>query len=239
MNRLQTFLFKKFSYQIQFSFSPFYFICITSLLYLIWEIYWYTEVGLSFIKWHTHLMPYVYFEILGLIMLSIPKKLSSRTRNIFLAFSSLILACFFIESLLIITGLEETNRERFFGYYQSDNSVQHRNYYHAWRPNQNYWLKTPEFSYPRKANSLGFADMEWPIMKKSHEKRILALGDSFTEGDGTPYDSSYVAILRTELNVLADSFYVMNAGACGSDPFYNYVNLKDRLLTYQPDIIIQ
>ena len=67
----------------------------------------------------------------------------------------------------------------------------------------------------------------------------MALGDSFTEGDGTPYDSNYVVLLRTRLLNKTDSFDVMNAGTCGSDPFYNYINLRDCLLIFKPDIVIQ
>jgi lysophospholipase L1-like esterase len=59
------------------------------------------------------------------------------------------------------------------------------------------------------------------------------------EADGAPYDSSYVSLLRQYLRTAGDSCYVMNAGICGSDPFSNYVNLRDRLLIYQPDMILQ
>jgi lysophospholipase L1-like esterase len=31
----------------------------------------------------------------------------------------------------------------------------------------------------------------------------------------------------------------MNAGICGSDPCYDFMQLKDHLLAYQPDMIIQ
>jgi lysophospholipase L1-like esterase len=79
--------------------------------------------------------------------------------------------------------------------------------------------------------------MEWPKERKGSEKRILTLGDSFTEGDGAPYDSSYVALMRGLLP--EDSFYIMNGGICGSDPFNNFIILKDKLLPLKPDIIIQ
>ncbi len=67
----------------------------------------------------------------------------------------------------------------------------------------------------------------------------MALGDSFTEGDGAPYDSSYVSLLNKKLLAAGDTFYVMNAGVCGSDPFNNFILLRDRLLIYKPDIILQ
>jgi hypothetical protein len=72
--------------------------------------------------------------------------------------------------------------------------------------------------------------------EKKGRKRILALGDSFTEGDGAPFDSSYVALMR---GYAGDSYEIMNAGTCGCDPFNNFMNLRDRLLIFQPDVIIQ
>jgi len=64
-------------------------------------------------------------------------------------------------------------------------------------------------------------------------------GASFTEGDGAPYDSSYIAILRRNLQHKYPSVEILNAGNCGSDPFFNFKNLEDRLIAYQPDLVIQ
>lgn len=89
-------------------------------------------------------------------------------------------------------------------------------------------------------NSIGYSDIEWTHKKEKDELRILCLGDSFTEGDGAHEDSSYVSFLRRKLNAdYQQPITVMNAGKCGSDPFFNYINYRDRLLVFQPDIIIQ
>jgi lysophospholipase L1-like esterase len=88
-------------------------------------------------------------------------------------------------------------------------------------------------------NSLGLADSEWTTFQPKGQKRVMALGDSFTEGDGAPYDSSYVYLLNKKLDKFGDTVYMMNGGVCGSDPFGNYVLLRDRLLTYKPDLVLQ
>ncbi len=41
------------------------------------------------------------------------------------------------------------------------------------------------------------------------------------------------------LNKDSATWELMNAGVCGSDPFFNYINYKERLAVYKPDIIIQ
>jgi hypothetical protein len=79
-------------------------------------------------------------------------------------------------------------------------------------------------------------DIEWLLPVMNSKVKVMALGVSFTEGDGAAYDSSYVAVLKRKLT---DSFYVMNAGVCGSDPYYNYVLLRDKLLKYHPNLVLQ
>jgi lysophospholipase L1-like esterase len=116
---------------------------------------------------------------------------------------------------------------------------QDNTHYHVWTPNAHHYLTKPEFNFWRPTNSLGFADDEWSVNKSPNQTRILALGDSFTEGDGAEYDSSYVSILKNRLLKTDTNYYVMNGGICGSDPFNNFIILKDLLLKYQPDIVIQ
>ncbi len=129
--------------------------------------------------------------------------------------------------------------EQCTGYYTSPYEPLDKDYYHVWRPNVPHQISKPEYSFMFPTNSLGLPDREWTTTKTPKEKRILALGDSFTEGDGAAYDSSYVAALKRKLATVSDSFYVMNGGVCGSDPFINYILLKNRLLVYQPEVVLQ
>lgn len=211
------------------------------LAYLAWELYWIRSVDYAVVKWHTHLMVYVYLEVIVVwffYFLS-RKGFSQSMMNYFLLCSSLIFALFLVEGYYVITGSNKTYIEKVAGYYQSLYKCPDKTYYHLYPAGKPHWISRPEYSYIRPTNSKGFGDLEWPVAKKPGEKRILALGDSFTEGDGAPFDSSYVALLKPKLATARNGFYVMNAGICGSDPFNNYINLRDLLLIYKPDVIIQ
>jgi lysophospholipase L1-like esterase len=114
-------------------------------------------------------------------------------------------------------------------------------WYYIGNPNDyNRVLQSNEFSYVRKTNSLGFSDIEWVKEKPDNQIRILTLGDSFTEGDGASYEDSYPSILQKMFieKLPEKDILVMNAGVCGSDPFFQYIILKDILLEYKPDLVI-
>jgi hypothetical protein len=206
------------------------------IFYFIWELYWFNVVGYAFIKWHTRLMIYVYCWFFLYFVSILFKK---QKINALIFFSSIILVFFVSELFLIITGLKKTYREQINNTYVSHFKPEDNSHYHLWIPNEPHYLTKPEFRYWRPTNSLGFGDEEWPIEKPNNQIRILALGDSFTEGDGAEYDSSYVSILKAKLIEKDTNFYVMNGGVCGSDPFNNFIILKDLLLKYKPNYVIQ
>jgi lysophospholipase L1-like esterase len=212
------------------------------LLYAGWEGYWYTQVGLRMVKWHIHLAVYLYVWAAGVFVFWLTNRSASSERgsNIFLLFTSVVFSLLLLESFFQLSGINKTYLEKISGFYDSSYTPQDNDYYHCWTPaNKEHYITKPEYSYWRPTNSLGFGDVEWPVAKKLNEKRILALGDSFTEGDGAPYDSTFVSLLKNKLLNAGDTFYTMNAGVCGSDPFHNYIFLKNKLLVYRPDLVIQ
>lgn len=225
------------------SFQKFLWAAVFILLaaYLVWEAAWYTQVGLCIIKWHTHCVEYVYVWLLGLGLFRLLTKsgVSEKAKNIFLVFSSLVITLGSVEIGFQITGTTKTYLEKASGEYTSHYSPQDKGWYHVWPIGISHIIKKPEYSYWRPTNSERVGDYEWNRNTRKNELRIMALGDSFTEGDGAPYDSSYVTLLKKMLNAQGNSFYVMNAGVLGSDPFFNYVQLRDRLLVYKPDVILQ
>ncbi len=237
MNRLSDFLHQNIVIRV----PVWIFLLLPLAAYLAWEIYWYSRVGLRFIKWHTHLMLFAYIWMAGMLVLRIlsEKKREDYFKKIALSFNALIFTFFLLEVTLLITGINKTYLEKVDSFYTSPYQALQSSYYHTWRTNKQRCLIKPEYHYCALSNSLGFVDEEWKVNKKPGEKTIIALGDSFTEGDGAPYDSSYVALLREKLNSRNDSFYVMNAGICGSDPFNNFVILRDLLMVYEPDYVIQ
>jgi lysophospholipase L1-like esterase len=79
-----------------------------------------------------------------------------------------------------------------------------------------------------------------PAEKATGEYRILALGDSFTEGVGTPYEATWVKVLERELAARSPGHRVttINAGISGSDIGAEYMLLREKLLSYHPDLVI-
>ena len=198
------------------------------MLYFGWEFYWFTKVSWYFIKWHTHLAPY-FFVYTALIALALFQK---KTSNKLLGAFSLVTGFFIAEIfLLILFGTEQKYVEYIC------NPV---NFYHVWPANQIHHIVKDEYDYIRHTNSLGFSDAEWSTEKKT-SRRVLAIGDSFTEGDGAVVDSCYPVLLGKFLNSPNDStgYEILNAGTCGSDPVYGYQNLQDRLCNYRPDVVLQ
>jgi len=98
----------------------------------------------------------------------------------------------------------------------------------------------PEFDYEIRTNSLGFRDIEHPTAKTHGEYRILAIGDSFTEGQGAPFEQTPMRVLIHNLNhnKKHQHFTMLNAGVAGSDPFYGFRIMVDKLLAYQPDLVM-
>lgn len=207
------------------------------LFYLIWEIYWYNQVGLQFIRWHTHLF---FVFLIYLFTLSIIKLFRASKKIVFIHF--LVFAGLFAcETVFILTGFNKTPTEKIYGFYSDGYSDSKQRYYWIDKPHTTKILQTEEFYFERHTNSLGYSDYEWEKEKDSNEYRILCLGDSFTEGDGAHVDSSYVAHLRRlfQKNYPNENISIFNAGKCGSDPFYNFINYLDILSNYNPDLIVQ
>lgn len=97
-----------------------------------------------------------------------------------------------------------------------------------------------EFSHLRVTNRLGLAEQDIPPTKAPGEFRILALGDSFTEGVGTVYDSTWAKAFQRKLSATwpDNRITTFNAGILGSDPFFEYTLLRERLSDLQLDLVI-
>jgi hypothetical protein len=94
-----------------------------------------------------------------------------------------------------------------------------------------------EFHYVKKYNSMGLQDIELDSVQLKHKSIIIALGDSFTEGNGTPSDSTMPHLLESKLNKNGN-YKVINAGVHGSDPIYCYRLFYTQLLRFNPKIVM-
>ena len=231
----------RFSADHTFLMSCRWIVVVISLPYLIWEIFWAKKVGYAFIKWHTHLALYIYIWLASYLFLHILNSFFHWKRYIQyqITVASIFAGLLIFEVFLTVTGIEDTYSEKIKFGYSSRYDSRFESLYRVHNPNEHFLITRPEFKYLRQCNSLGYSDIEWQIPKKNSHKRILCLGDSFTEGVGAPYDSSYVSILRSLLHHRDTNYEVMNAGISGDDPCVNFVAYRDILKAFKPDIIIQ
>lgn len=95
-----------------------------------------------------------------------------------------------------------------------------------------------EYSHTTSINSLGFSGGEFSKEKPNGIRRIISLGDSFTFGFGAPADSSSSRQLEDLLNSQSPMYEVFNCGVGGSDLIYSWILLKEKLLDYNPDIVL-
>lgn len=158
----------------------------------------------------------------------------------FLVCISVLVALLAGEIILRITGINQSSIEARSGIYVSPYHSHCLDLFYEYTHNGDFYLESPEFKYKRTSNSLGITGPEPALKKDSNEFRILAMGDSYTDGDGAHYDSSYVSFLKRMLAAKypCQKFSFINAGVCGSDPFFNYIHLQKKFLAYKPDLVL-
>lgn len=102
------------------------------------------------------------------------------------------------------------------------------------------FLETERLSVKKTHNSLGFDDEEWRIKKPANTYRIIALGDSMTQGLWLPINSSWPKQLERKLNMLNLSihFEVFNMGKGGWGTYDEVETFKNIALNYSPDMVI-
>ncbi|MCF8463398.1 MAG: hypothetical protein K9G41_01050 [Flavobacteriales bacterium] len=183
----------------------------------------------------------VVFMVVGIVVFVVSKRLLSsevRVRLIIMTISTFIMFLF-VEAALRISGLTRNYSEARLGYYNFISHGSYRDTIHVWPKNEVHEIGDgTQFLYPRSTNSLGLSDKEWQLKKPDSVFRIIALGDSFTEGDGAPADSTWPRLLEQQLTQKGQSVEVFNAGVCGSDPFQELMLLKYKLTEYEPDLVI-
>ena len=162
----------------------------------------------------------------------------------------LFLIKFFVSTLLFFISFEIFLRVS--GKYKTRSEFKEKNYaykykvkkptwYHTNTPNSSRIKKEKEWQYFNQYNEFGNREKSIDNFENDTVSiKVLCLGDSFTEGDGAPYDSSWVRLFERKLNSKDNLKYkIYNAGACGSDVFYNYKILTNKLMSLKPKIVIE
>ena len=92
---------------------------------------------------------------------------------------------------------------------------------------------------PVHVNSLGLRDDEIPLAKPAGERRVLALGDSFTFALGVRFEDLYVQQLERLLAARhpGERIQVINAGIAGYNTRQELIQLLAQGLPLSPDVI--
>jgi len=166
-------------------------------------------------------------------------KFRFKMKEIWLSITSIAICLTIIEISLFLSGYKNTSLEKGNRYFYSSPYNIDNNCWFYIQPKDHY-LKSGEFSFFRTINAEGLSDIKHPVIKNDNEYRICGLGDSFTEGAGTDADSTWLKFLERSMlkSSIKRQLTFINGGVAGSDPFFEYVLLKDRLLKYKPDLVL-
>jgi hypothetical protein len=128
-----------------------------------------------------------------------------------------ILLIFFI--ILDFTGAKITIKK-------SERQAIRSSYYHhdlePMKKNNDAW---GDGSYKLITNSLGFKDKEKRnIELQTNKKRIVIIGDSFTEGIGVPYEKTFVGLADNALD--PGKYEILNAAVASYSPKLYYLKIK-------------
>jgi len=158
--------------------------------------------------------------------------LASETgKRLALAGISLVFALLIVEVAVRMIEPREVLRE----FFETSDPVLH----HRLIPDARGRQKTMEFDAPYEINSLGLRDREFPRAKPVGAKRILVLGDSFTEGVGVGGTETFCSLLQGRLDTAGlGRWQVINAGVASYSPLLEYLYLKTQGLALEPDLVL-
>lgn len=147
----------------------------------------------------------------------------------------------FLEFFFRLTGILKTDGEKMGYGYNPFYRFEYDTWFHTWEPNSIGAYNTSEFHYTNNYNEWGHREKSVDtFMENDTSILILCLGDSFTEGDAAPYDSTWVRRVEKHLNENYEKHFMLyNAGVCGSDIVFNYKILEQKLKDLKPKMIIE
>jgi lysophospholipase L1-like esterase len=108
------------------------------------------------------------------------------------------------------------------------------------RPNDDRRLRRAEFDVRVVTNRLGFREPRLPSPRSAGTLRVVALGDSFTQGYGVDEDEAYPRLLESRLaeRLPGRRVEVANLGVPGTSPRDYLGHLRDPGLAYEPQLVV-
>lgn len=128
-----------------------------------------------------------------------------------------------------------TNPRGYFDIDLRDRAVRHRYEEQGVQDIEPVAARAP-FAVEFRYNTLGFRDREFGP-RRPGVRRIVVLGDSFTEGQGVKEPDTTVRRLEAALAAGGGQWEVLNAGRRGAD-FPGLYKMFERVLAYEPDVVL-
>ena len=149
-----------------------------------------------------------------------------------------VICLFAMEILLRLSGAFKTASEKMgMGYVSSYGEV-HSSWYNTHKPDDTLVPPASDFHYQFCTNNIGIRDKNYDYEKSDSIYRILVTGNSYVEGVGAPYDSTWPRLIEKELLARNLKVEVIDAGISGSDVMFDYAFYRDKLHAYHPDLVI-
>ena len=106
-------------------------------------------------------------------------------------------------------------------------------------PLANGWLHRPEYHVYLQVNARGLRGPDRDYAKPPHTRRILLLGDSFTEGFTVREEATVRAVLESVLRSSGcGEWEVINGGTMGYGTDQEYLFFLEEGRRYEPDIVV-
>jgi hypothetical protein len=107
------------------------------------------------------------------------------------------------------------------------------------RPHAHFWHTSMDGSWEFTTNGKGLRDTrEFPYAKAPGTLRVLALGDSNTQGYEVRQDATFSAVLERYLDAHGTPAEVLNAGVSGFGTAEELAYLENEGFKYQPDVVV-
>ncbi len=120
------------------------------------------------------------------------------------------------------------SKYNFYEYFypKLEHRISNVNYHHSFKENVNTFDYWGSFKYKFITNSLGFKDnFNRNINNQTDQfKRVILIGDSFTEGIGYEYKDTFVGLLDKKMK--SKNVQILNAGVASQSPIIYYKKIK-------------